>query len=385
MRPQGARLSSWHHHRGTPGWTLSRWSRGHQLERTRSHLRAAAGQGLEQGPRAAASTCTTAPPCGRVTPVGQLPRPAGSGEQASGASMRHGRRPAQFPAACSIRQPRWLPDQATCRQSCCHAADGTLSAPASPASCRMPVPWRGAVLLLLLTAAVTGSAAGRQLSASTALRAEAPKAGNRTVSVSAAPVAAIVNGAQGCFWFPSGGIASALSLCRLAVAFAAVAHVPPHCSPPASACMARELLATVCPLRCRVSGPLCRPPCPLYCPQAGPRREAGTDTWLPCGAPMAQLAVPTHTFAEVSQQQQGRGVRQPPRQRAAGWPAASLHGQPATHAGSQPHGGARCLDANGSPMRPGCCRHAHPQECGADGGTCAAGWLAGCWVALLVR
>lgn len=58
----------------------------------------------------------------------------------------------------------------------------------------MPVPWRSAVLLLLLAAAVTGSAAGRQLSASTALRAEAPKAGNRTVSVSAAPVAAIVNG-----------------------------------------------------------------------------------------------------------------------------------------------------------------------------------------------
>ncbi len=63
---------------------------------------------------------------------------------------------------------------------------------------RMPVPRRSAVLLLLLTIAAC-TAAGRQLSASTALRAQAPRGSNRTASASGAPTAAIVNGAvTGC-------------------------------------------------------------------------------------------------------------------------------------------------------------------------------------------
>ncbi|KAI7846120.1 hypothetical protein COHA_000381 [Chlorella ohadii] len=57
----------------------------------------------------------------------------------------------------------------------------------------MPVPRRSAVLLLLLTIAAC-TAAGRQLSASTALRAQAPRGSNRTASASGAPTAAIVNG-----------------------------------------------------------------------------------------------------------------------------------------------------------------------------------------------
>ena len=185
---------------------------------------AAAGQGPEQGPRAAASICTTATAVGRVTPVGQLPAPPPVAANKQKAIMADALCSSLLLAAygssggCPTKPPAASP-----------AATPPIAhrRPVCPTPCRMPVPWRSAVLLLLLAAAVTGSAAGRQLSASTALRAEAPKAGNRTVSVSAAPVAAIVNGAQGCFWFPSGWIAAALHLCLLAVASAAVVHVPP--------------------------------------------------------------------------------------------------------------------------------------------------------------